>query len=620
MGLKDSIFSRLFGSKTEENKEEEQSLESQAAESQEEMGAPPVTDPAQMELAPEHALNQLWELWLGQAGGAESATRPVIRLAGALKQPELLAEEKLEFELVRLGQKVDATAKERLEKAKPRWETVAEADATEDGQETQEDEERQEAQTDEELRKTQADGEAQAGEERREKQIEVVPQLDAQVVTFLTQDQMTAWVLVYPPAGGGKELERGMLEAALSENGVKFGVDEALLEGLPQDKERYFRLYLAAEGKLPEHGKDGYVVDKIPRVGRKELAMNESGQIDYMQLNNVRNIEEGDVICEIIEPVPGVPGTTVAGRELPPKVGKKATVPKGRNTELSEDGTTLKAAKTGRIEFNGHSFEIKTALEIGENVDYSTGNINFLGDVHIRGDIRGGFEVKASGNITVDGVVEGCVIEAGGDLVVVKGIKGDNQAVIRTGRSIYARYIENSVLCARENLLTDYIVNCNAYCDGAVNACSGRGIVIGGKIRAGREVRANVVGSRAEGVTTVSLGGRPSDEFECESLRRGIEDMERELERLEKQPDGPEKRKNLPMTRMKLSVDKKRLEQFENEIRKSEESDREHKGQRLTCVTAYAGTEIIIGSARHLLKYEVEPCTAVWLKGEIRLL
>ncbi len=613
MGLKDSIFSRLFGSKTEENKEEEQNLEAQAAEGQEEGGALPVTetDPTQMELAPEHALNQLWELWLGQKGGAESAARPVIRLAGALKQPELLAEEKLEFELIRLGQKVDTTAEARLAKAKPRWETVAETDTMEDGQE---------AQTDEEPRKIQADEEAQADEELREKQIEVVPRLDAQVVTFLTQDQMTVWVIVYPPAGGGKELERGMLEAALSENGVKFGVDETLLDSLPQNEERYFRLYLVAEGKLPENGKDGYVVDKIPRIGRKELAMNESGQIDYMQLNNVRNIEEGDVICEIIEPVPGVPGTTVAGRELPPKAGKKATVPKGRNTELSEDGTTLKAAKTGRIEFNGHSFEIKTALEIGENVDYSTGNINFLGDVHIRGDIRGGFEVKASGNITVDGVVEGCVIEAGGDLVVVKGIKGDNQAVIRTGRSIYARYIENSVLCARENLLTDYIVNCNAYCDGAVNACSGRGIVIGGKIRAGREVRANVVGSRAEGVTTVSLGGRPSDEFECESLRRGIEEMERELERLEKQPDSPEKRKNLPMTRMKLSVDKKRLEQFENEIRKSEESDREHKGQRLTCVTAYAGTEIIIGSARHLLKYEVEPCTAVWLKGEIRLL
>ncbi len=51
MGLKDSIFSRLFGSKTEENKEEEQNLEAQAAEGQEEGGALPVTetDPTQME-------------------------------------------------------------------------------------------------------------------------------------------------------------------------------------------------------------------------------------------------------------------------------------------------------------------------------------------------------------------------------------------------------------------------------------------------------------------------------------------------------------------------------------------------------------------------------------------
>lgn len=612
MRLKNSILSRWFGSKAGEETKEG-TKEEQIEERQEEGGAPSVEDPARLKLLLDDALCQLWEL----CEARQELPEPEIRLAG-VRQPELLSEEKLEYELLRLGQKIETTAKARFEEAKSRWETAAPTGGEEE-EGGREDGEPGQGGAAEDVESLQ-DAPAGSGEPGQESKVEVIPRLDAQVVVFLTQDLMTAWVLAYPPSGGGKELERGMLEDALRENGVDFGVDEAALEGLPQDEERYFHLYLVAEGNLPAHGKDGYVIDAIPRTDRRELAMTEGGQIDYMQLNTVRGIEEGDLICEIVAPTAGEAGSTVTGKTLPPKAGRKATVPKGRNTELSEDGTMLKAAKTGRIEFNGCNFEVKTALEISNNVDYSTGNINFLGDVHIRGDICGGVEVKASGNVTVDGVVEGCTIEAGGDLVVAKGIKGDDQAVIRTGRSIYARYIENSVLCARENLITDFIVNCDSYCDGAVNACSGRGIIIGGKIRAGREVRANVVGSRAEGVTTISLGGRPSDEFEYESLQQEVKKLQEEFNKLERQPDGPERRRSLPMVRMKLSVDKKRLEQFQKDLEKNGEGTKGQEGLRLTCMTAYAGTEIIINGVRHQLKYEVEPCTAVLRKGEIRLI
>ena len=65
-------------------------------------------------------------------------------------------------------------------------------------------------------------------------------------------------------------------------------------------------------------------------------------------------------------------------------------------------------------------------LDIPGNVDFSTGSINFLGDINIKGDVLSGFTVRAMGNIHVDGVIEaGSAVEAGGDLVVVKGILGD---------------------------------------------------------------------------------------------------------------------------------------------------------------------------------------------------
>ena len=114
--------------------------------------------------------------------------------------------------------------------------------------------------------------------------------------------------------------------------------------------------------------------------------MNLTG-VDYMSLNFIRNVSKGEPICRIFAPTDGVPGRTVLDRELTAVDGKKASAPVGRNTELSEDGSELLASMTGHVEFSGRSFQVKPVLEIAGNVDYSTGNINFTGDVTIRGDV-----------------------------------------------------------------------------------------------------------------------------------------------------------------------------------------------------------------------------------------
>ena len=89
------------------------------------------------------------------------------------------------------------------------------------------------------------------------------------------------------------------------------------------------------------------------------------------------------------------------------------------------------------------------------DVDFSTGYLNFLGDINIQGDVISGFTVRAMGSVHVGGVVEaGSTVEAGGDLIVVKGILGDGSTVIRSHRSLFSKYIENSTIYVRENLQT----------------------------------------------------------------------------------------------------------------------------------------------------------------------
>lgn len=277
----------------------------------------------------------------------------------------------------------------------------------------------------------------------------------------------------------------------------------------------------------------------------------------------------------------------------------------------------LLAVKAGRVEFSGRSFVVKSVLEIGGNVDFSTGNINFVGDVHIHGDVSSGFSVRTIGDITIDGVVEAAEIEAGGDLVVSKGILGDSRAMIRAHHDVYAKYLENCTVHCRGNLQTDCIVNCDVYCDGEVSVRSGRGTIIGGRIRAAQGITCKIVGSKSESVTSVFLGGQPFADFEKESLLLNIKKQEAELERLERQPDSPTRTQRMGKLRLDLSIGRMKVNQFDKELKKIQEKMEEQGGCRLICDIAYPGMMLTIGELTKPLEKETSWVNARLVDGEI---
>lgn len=592
MALKFSKLSRLFNF---EQKAEDEGKQEDVLLTKEEEDVPSVTDPLCLQLPHEHALNQLWRLRSEEKGWLPA---PVLRLEGMGTQHSVLPEEQIPKELERLLKMVTFTAEARLALARPEPEPEGEKDS-----------ERSDTSDEADIR------------EKSD------PDLDAMAEVFLSEGAMTAWLLIYPPVGKGREVDKVQLENVLYENKVMFGVDDALLERLPEEKERYFHLFLAAQGKLPNHGKDGEIEDLYPRSEKREALVDAFGNVNYAELDFVHNINEGDTICNIAQPIEGRTGRTVTDQSIPPKEGKRVSIPRGRNTKVTEDGSRLIATKTGHVEFSGQGFQVKPVLEILGNVDYSTGNIDFLGDVHISGNVCAGFIVRATGSITVDGLLETCIVEAGGDLIVRRGIKGDQETIIRAGRGLYAKYLENATVCAKERLESDCIINCNVYSNGEVQVSSGRGILLGGIMRAACEVKANIVGSRSEHPTLICLGGLPSEEFELQCLEQEIKELEIQYEKLERQPDSPAKAGKMGMTRMKLSVNRKKQEQFakyleeaEKDVLKQEEEQEEEQKQdsrRLVCGIAYGGTEIRIGDAVVSLNREIRPCTAVLRKHEI---
>jgi len=444
-----------------------------------------------------------------------------------------------------------------------------------------------------------------------------LPDLDAQAVAFVASDRLTAWVFAYPPVGAGRELDRDMLARALGEKQVRYGLDRDLLDALPDDPDRYFHLYLAARGRAAVHGKDGRVEDLYQRRPERELVVDEYDRVDYAAISFVQNAEAGDTICRIIPPTAGEAGKTVLGQDLPARDGRPAVVPKGRNTTVTDEGDALVASKTGHVEFNGRTFQVRPVLEIEGNVDYSTGRVNFLGDVHVHGDICTGFTVRAMGTVTVDGVVEAATVEAGGDLIIVKGAQGDNRAVLRANRCVYAKYLESCCVYALEGLHADCLINCDVYCNGTVEVNTGRGTIIGGGVRAAHEVEASVLGSRAEARTEVALGGHPCREFDQGVLAREIAGLEEELEALERQPESPAKFNRVGKLRMQLSVNKNKLEQFERDLEGDREEPEAPGVRRLTCGVAYPGVSVSIGPASYRFRQEARSVSASLADGEI---
>lgn len=621
MEAKTGFWNRFFGfkhAKGSGENDEDESVQEEGLQKEEE--EPRRKMASHLDISMDHPFIKLYEMWARQLADA-----PLPHLW--LENWEDVEDKEKEKELARLRMAITMVANSRLYQIpkEPEAEPEPEAETVEEPEDSEEAaRKRQMEATRRKLldaaKKYQEESPEEDGGESPEEEEGPPFGLDALPLVYVTSDKLYAWLVIFPPVGVGRELDRTMVEEVLEESKVAFGVDEDLLARLPDDPNRYFHLFLIAKGRQVVHGKDGYIEDFFQRDIKKRYAEGKYGKMDYHDLHMVQSVEKDGVICQIIPPEEGIPGRTVLDEEIPCKEGKMPPLPKGRNTEASEDGLKLLATESGRVEFSGRSFSVKNVLVISGNVDLSTGNINYIGDVHIHGDVTTGFTVRTIGDITIDGVVEAADIEAGGDLIVSKGILGDSKAVIHAHHNVFAKYIENCTIHCRENLKTDCIVNCDVYCDGAIEVRSGRGTIIGGRVRAAQGIDAKIVGSKSESLTYIFLGGQPCADFERESLLQHIQEMETEIEKVERQPDSPAKTQRIGKIRLDLSVGKMKLGQFDKDLKKLKQKLDEQGGCKLKCDIAYPGMILTIGKEVLHLEKETSWVHARLFGGEICLM
>ena len=449
-----------------------------------------------------------------------------------------------------------------------------------------------------------------------------IPPMNANCNVFLAADKMTAFVCVFPPIAGGEEVRYELLKEALNKKNVKFGVDEEKLIDIADEK-KYGVLFAAARGNPCIHGEDGFVVDHYPREVDEGLKEDERGNVDHKSLRRFHSIQEGEVICEITYPTEGEDGMDVTGRELKARPGKSPHVPQGKNTELSEDGTKLTAVIDGDVTFQNNTFCVDKILTIAESVDNSVGNLDYNGNILIKGDVKSGFKVNATGDIIVQGSVGSAKLCAGGNIEIMEGMNGNGQGTLEARGDVKITFMESVNVICYQDIYAATIVNSDILCGGSIYATKGKGVVVGGSIKVKTAVEAKRIGNQSGSENKIRLGYELSDEDDLETMHKELEASRDTLDKIYKnimylksQEAIPEHRKELLE---KLEVQSvlyiQKIETLEGKIEEAENAKPDFSQCKVRSKIIYPMTKIYLDRAKYTVR-ETSPMCSIYYRDE----
>lgn len=306
---------------------------------------------------------------------------------------------------------------------------------------------------------------------------------------------------------GNQILTRELVEEALSEAGVKIGLDyDAIDEML--DWMVYRKWYVVARGQVPGdtvHGYFEYLFDTSHQ--KDKTVINEDGTVSYGKYRAM--VQKDAKIAEYHPPVTGKFGYTVVSSVIAPKPAKQAMLRCGEGVRKEEN--SYYANVDGEVILQSDTISVKGTLLINGDAKYGIDSgTDFIGNIHVTGDVLQGVSLTASGNIDVDGTVEGADLSAGGSIVIRGGIKGDEKARICANGTIVCPFIENALVEAGGNIRADYVLNSQLESENSIILKGKRGVIIGGVAKAKNEIIADEVGN--------NIGVRTCLEIENDNL------------------------------------------------------------------------------------------------------
>lgn len=446
----------------------------------------------------------------------------------------------------------------------------------------------------------------------------------------VSQDYMRAYVRFYAPSVDGEEMTPQELIKDLQSKGIKHGIKKDNIVNFFKNRE-YCEDILVAEGTEPVQGKHAYIEYYFNTDKKAKPTLNEDGSVDFFHLNVVQHCNKGDVLAKLIPAVPGKYGMNLVGARIKPADVRNTTLKYGNNIEISEDKTILTSLVDGHVELVDDNVFVSDVLVV-ENVDASTGNIDYEGSVQVNGNVRTNFEVKAKGNIEVKGVVEGAFLDAGENIIITRGMNGMGRGAIKAGGNIISKFLENAAAEAQGYVAADSIMHSIVEAGTEVNVDGKRGFIIGGKVSAVNSINVKTLGSSMGADTVVEVGTDPKLYARVHELEKLIEKENTELKDIYGILNDAKMKmaKGVKMTPQQVQ----HIQQLANDSTTKTENINKYtqeldslsgsvKGRDGACVivreSAYPGTTICIGDASVRLQKESQYCRFIKSQGDVKI-
>ena len=264
--------------------------------------------------------------------------------------------------------------------------------------------------------------------------------------------------------------------------------------------------HTVALGTEPVHGIDG-TVDWFVDNESDTSQQTQSTSMSHYEKSAFVMVSKDDVLGKCIKAEAGVDGRDVTGKTVPAKEPINCKF-QFEETLIVTPKNEIIAGTCGVLKRENNIALIEELLIVDDNVDFSTGNISFNGDIEIKRDIRDRFVVEATGNITVLGFIEDASIKCGGDLTINKGFAGRTRADATVTGSLKSHYLDNVDIEVHKDLeIKKEAINSRLTIHGKVSCPSAS--IIGGSLTTTKQIDIATLGSEGNVTTQIILGNVP---------------------------------------------------------------------------------------------------------------
>lgn len=455
--------------------------------------------------------------------------------------------------------------------------------------------------------------------------------IDESLMVTMQGDCVSAIARFYPASKEGKLMSKDDIIYQLHRQGVKFGIDEEAIGYYIADR-KYCTSYILADAEMPVEGSDAVIEYNFNTDLTKKPKMNEDGSVDFHQLDTVSVVEKDQVLATLTPAVQGKPGTDVMGRPIKPKKVSVKFLRQSKNTRMSPDGLKLYSNCNGHAMLVDGQIFVSDTYIVPANVDTSTGDIDYNGNVEITGNVNTGYKVYAHGDIVVNGIVEGAELVADGQIILKRGIQGMGKGVLKAGTNIVSRFIESAEVSAGGFIQTESIMHSKVSAGGEIVVKGRKGFITGGSIRSGKFIDAKTAGSVMGTSTVMEVGVNLSLTEKLKELEEERKTIDQQIDRATKiilfiskklkdrEALTPEKLEQFQSLSSNKKILENKLIDIDDEIdRISEELDNSVGGYILVDDIIYPGCKVTVSNVTTFIRSETKHCRLVRDGADVRV-